>query len=170
MAPCRGLVAAFVFAASACAGASSGPRVPDPQPYFALVALPSEAGPLLEAVRGRFGEGAESAGPVRAHASYRWRPRAGEELWLLMACQGDGAARACAIAVARWVHTDAGAGFDVAAVEPVGWSRAQLGETADRGELVIAGEDGRGNWRQAVHYVSDRRLAQFGRRVYVEGP
>lgn len=165
----RRALVCLVLGLGACSGwRTSGPAVPDPEPFFAAERLPFEEGAWLRAIEGRVGS--EEQGPATTLATYRWRPRAGEEIWLLVACRGAGGSRACAVGAARGgTHPDAGRYIEVMGVESVGWSRPQVGGTADRAELVLAGEDGRGNWRQAVHFVSEGRTAQFGRRVYVDG-
>lgn len=165
----RRAVLLFALVAGGCsAWRTSGPSGPDPEPFFAAERLPWDEGAWLRAIEGRVGT--DELGPATTIATYRWRPRAGEEIWLLVACRGAGGARACSVGAARGgMQPDAGRYIEVMGVESVGWARPQVGGTADRAELVIAGEDGRGNWRQAVHFVADGRAARFGRRVYVDG-
>jgi hypothetical protein len=110
--------------------------------------------------------GVPSLGAARVERAYRWHPTRSETVLVWITCRGAGDSRACVAAAGR-----VRAGRVVVMVaQPVGWSVPQIGETANPGELVVSGDDGRGTWRQAVRYETDHGGAVFfERKLYSDG-
>lgn len=113
--------------------------------------------------------GIPELGPARVERSWRWNVGHGDPLLVWVTCRGGGDTRACAVTVGRAVDGN----VQVLANEPAGWSVPVISETADRNELVVTGEDGRGTWRQTVRYRTHpeggHETIAFSRRQYSDG-
>ena len=149
------LAIASVCLMAAC-GPQNGPRV------FGVLSG-ADTARLGESVATRVGT--PEMGAVSVPRVYRWSPVDGRELWVWVACRGQGDSRACVLAIGA---PEMGAAL-VLAIEPVGWSIATLSDGADRTMLLALGDDGRGSWRQMIMYDRDRSDVTFSRRGYADG-
>jgi hypothetical protein len=158
IAACAGAGATGGAAGGAATGMAGGGAV------LSLGAGDANPDALRQSVEARVG--IPDLGPARVERVWQWNVGEAQPVVVWVTCRGSGDTRACAVAAGRI----GGGNVQVLGVEAAGWSVPQLSETADRRELLIAGDDGRGAWRQQLRYAPEGGGAvAFGRRMYADG-
>lgn len=94
-----------------------------------------------------------------------WLPVENVALTVRVRCDGEGASRACRVEIGRRDEPNAA----LLASEACGMAVPYPGVESDRTVLVLVGEDGRGGWRQAARYVTERNAIVWTRRRYDDG-